>query len=523
MNSLSIAVVGCGYWGKNLVRNFKDLGALTAVCDRNSESAQRLAAQYGVPARTFVEILADGGIDGVVIATPAETHGRLVREALLGGKHVFVEKPLALSVAEARELCALAESRGLILMVGHLLRHHPAFCTLARLCADGELGKIRYLYSHRLNLGKFRTEENALWSFAPHDISMILALVGEQPSEVTSVGHCYLHRTVADVTSTHLTFPSGAAAHVFVSWLHPFKEQRLVVVGDKAMAVFDDTLDWSRKIRLYDHDISWQDGVPHPNPADERPISVDPAEPLRLECGHFLECVRTGTPPTTDGHEGVRVLAVLDAAQRALESREPVPPAQTTDASDVFIHPTAVVDQPSSVGTGTRIWHFSHVLKDSIVGQDCNIGQNVVIGPGVTIGNRCKIQNNVSVYPGVTLEDGVFCGPSMVFTNVINPRAEIERKHEYRPTLVRRGATIGANATIVCGHTVGRFAMVGAGAVVTHDVPDHALVVGNPARVIGGVCRCGARLPAGDWTDAACPACGDTYRQEHHHIRRVGP
>lgn len=185
-------------------------------------------------------------------------------------------------------------------------------------------------------------------------------------------------------------------------------------------------------------------------------------------------------------------------------------------AETFLAHESVVIDPPCRIGAGTRIWHFSHIMRDCSIGEGCNLGQNVVVSPGCVIGNGVKIQNNVSVYTGVTLEDDVFCGPSMVFTNVINPRSHVERKHEYRPTLVRRGATIGANATIVCGVTLGRYCFVGAGAVVTRDVPDHALVVGNPARQRGWVCSCGERLDlsakAAEDSSAACGACGASYR-----------
>jgi UDP-2-acetamido-3-amino-2,3-dideoxy-glucuronate N-acetyltransferase len=182
---------------------------------------------------------------------------------------------------------------------------------------------------------------------------------------------------------------------------------------------------------------------------------------------------------------------------------------------DIFVHPSSFVDEGCEIGEGTRIWHFSHVMPGARIGRHCNIGQNVVISPDVVIGDNVKIQNNVSVYTGVVLEDDVFCGPSMVFTNVINPRSHVSRKDEYQRTLVRRGATLGANCTVVCGYTIGRFAFVGAGAVITRDVPDHALVVGNPARVTGWMCACGAKLASGATVpaEAACGACGQRYRK----------
>jgi len=194
-------------------------------------------------------------------------------------------------------------------------------------------------------------------------------------------------------------------------------------------------------------------------------------------------------------------------------------------AQDFFAHETAVIDQPARIGAGTKIWHFSHVMKDTVLGERCNIGQNVVISPQCRVGNNVKIQNNVSVYTGVIIEDDVFCGPSMVFTNVINPRAHIERKAEYQQTLVRRGASIGANATIVCGVTLGSYCFVGAGAVVTRDVPDYAIVYGNPARVRGWACYCGVGLELGlDKTtsqEGACSDCGRKYQRDGHTVREI--
>jgi UDP-2-acetamido-3-amino-2,3-dideoxy-glucuronate N-acetyltransferase len=517
----SIAVVGCGSWGRNLVRNHAELGSLQLVCDSNETVLSQLQAQYP-HIRTCLSssgVLSDLAIKGVVIATPAETHFSLAREFLLAGKHVYVEKPLALDDREGEDLVNLSKDQGLVLMVGHLLQYHPVFIRLKELAASGCLGRINYIYSHRLNLGKIRREENALWSFAPHDISMILSLTGEQPESVLATGGNYLHRRIADVTTTHIEFPSGIKAHVFVSWLHPFKDQKLVVVGDRKMAVFDDTAPWPDKLLLYPHEIVWKDHIPVPSRREpERVIDIPEQEPLRLECEHFLHCISNGTRPLTDGQEGLRVLQVLNASQRSLNQNgakisltaSVLGAAEQEGMRTLYdIHKTAVVDEGCEIGSGTKIWHFSHVLKGCRIGDNCNIGQNVVIGPDVTIGNRCKIQNNVSVYPGVTLEDGVFCGPSMVFTNVFNPRAEIRKMDQLRPTLIRRGATIGANATIVCGHTIGEHAFVGAGAVVTKDVTSHSLVTGNPARHAGWVCRCGERL----MDDLLCSVCGTRYRR----------
>lgn len=511
----SIAVIGCGYWGKNLIRNFHDLGVLAAVNDENRGIADEFAAQFLVPAPSWQEILDDPAISGVVIAVPAERHATLTLEALAAGKHVFVEKPLALKLADAERAVAAAERGRRVLMVGHLLQYHPAFLKLQEMVRSGELGRLQYLYSNRLNLGKVRREENILWSFAPHDISMILSLVGAEPDRVEAVGANYLHTAIADVTTTHLFFAGGQQAHVYVSWLHPFKEQKLVVVGDRGMAVFDDGETWERKLQIYPHRIDWVDGKPHPSKADAMPIALTADEPLKLECQHFLDCMASGARPRTDGSEGLRVLKVLEAAEASMTSRRVAPPwhggAQPAPSMfpGVTIHESAYVDQPCVIGAGTKIWHFSHILARTKIGNDVSIGQNVMIGPDVTVGDRCKIQNNVSLYKGVTLEDGVFCGPSCVFTNVINPRAEVERKDEFRPTHVGRGVTIGANATIVCGHKIGAYAFIAAGAVVATDVPPHALMAGVPARRIGWMSHAGERLGS----DLVCPRDGRRYRE----------
>jgi UDP-2-acetamido-3-amino-2,3-dideoxy-glucuronate N-acetyltransferase len=330
---------------------------------------------------------------------------------------------------------------------------------------------------------------------------------------------------VQDVTVSTLSFPSGVKAHIFVNWLHPFKEQKLVVVGTEGMAVFND-VEPKDKLLVYPHRIRWQKQVPVPEKVEPQVIELDGSEPLNNECAHFLEAVRSGQPPITDGREGLRVLRVLDACQRSLNidggvvrlaATVPAPAVAEPDPG-YTVHPSAIVDEGCAIGQDTRIWHFAHIIKGSRIGERCSLGQNVMVGPNVTIGNGVKIQNNVSVYPAVTLEDDVFCGPSMVFTNVYNPRAFIVRKDEYRPTLVRKGASLGANSTIVCGVTVGRYAFVGAGAVVNRDVPDYAMVVGNPAVRKGWVCACGVRLFL-DGLRGTCDICGQEYVLEEDRLR----
>jgi UDP-2-acetamido-3-amino-2,3-dideoxy-glucuronate N-acetyltransferase len=517
-----VAVIGAGYWGQNLVRNFHDIGALAVVCESDPVRADELRAKYqNVRVTSTIEnVWDDRQIKAVAIATPAETHASVVRQAICAGKDVFVEKPLCLSASEGRSLVTLAAEHGRVLMVGHLLWYHPAILKLKQLVDEGELGRIEYVYSNRLNLGKIRREENILWSFAPHDISVILGLLNETPDHVVAQGGNYLHESIADVTVSLLSFASGVKAHVFVSWLHPFKEQKLVVVGDRKMAVFDD-VEATNKLMLYPHSVVWKNQIPVANKAAGVPVAFDSYEPLRAECEHFLECVRTRSRPRTDGEEGLRVLGVLERCQAALEAGTVVSePVAAEPRRGYTAHDSAFVDEGVDIGEGTTIWHVSHIMRGSRIGKNCRIGQNVVVGPSATIGDGVKIQNNVSVYEGVTLEDHVFCGPSMVFTNVHNPRSEVQRMSELRPTLVRRGASLGANCTIVCGVTIGRYAFVGAGAVVTRDVPDYAIVMGSPARITGWMCECGVKL---SWEPEVglCSACQRQYLKSSHGVSPI--
>ena len=523
MNEKFIGLVGLGYWGQNILRNLYELGVLHTACDSDHRiiSERRDKFQDLYYSTSYEEILRNPEIKAVAISTPSVTHYELVQKSLLAGKDVFVEKPLALTTKKGEELVKLADKENKILMVGHILQYHPAIIKLKDLISAGELGKIQYIYSNRLNIGKLRTEENILWSFAPHDISVILMLLEEEPLKVSAFGGDYINDGVCDTTLTTLEFKNGVKRHIFVSWIHPYKEQKLIVVGSKAMAVFDDVS--KEKLFLYPHKIEWQSGkIPIAQKAEYQVIPVKTAEPLKEELSHFLDCVLQRKPPITDGHEGLRVLKILESAETFISGSSTSVGVSTLASaypSSVFVHESAYIDDGVEIGDGTKIWYFSHVLSGSKIGKNCNIGQNTMIGPDVIIGNKCKIQNNVSIYKGVKLEDEVFCGPSCVFTNVYNPRAFIERKPEFKETLVKRGATIGANATIVCGTTIGKYSMIGSGAVVKSGVPDYAIVVGIPAKQIGWAYRCGTTLPfgrdrlgvRGKELQTTCTYCGNQY------------
>ena len=315
-----LAVVGAGSWGRNHLRNFAELGALRAICDSNEDVLAKFRQAYpGVRAYANLDqVLSDPEIEAVVLATPASEHHRGAQAALAAGRHVLVEKPLALSVNHAEELHRMAQERCLVLMVGHLLEYHPAFVRLKGLVAAGDLGKIAYLYSSRLSFGPFGRPENVLWDLAPHDLSMILRLLGEMPESVQAAGSSCITRGVNDSAAIHLSFAGGVRAHILVSWLHPFKEQRLVVVGTEGMAVFDDVLKVD-KLRLYRSRLALLDHRPAAPIGEPEIVGYATAEPLRRECEHFIRCLQTGDEPLTDGASGVEITRVLEACQRSLE------------------------------------------------------------------------------------------------------------------------------------------------------------------------------------------------------------
>lgn len=335
MQHNTVAVIGCGYWGKNLVRNFHHLGALAVVCEMTpagQRTAHALAPQADVVSSVTAALATP--VTGVVIATPAETHYPLVQQALAAGKDVLVEKPLALTYAQGAHLVHLAETAERILMVGHVLEYHPAIRQLEALIQHGDLGKVHYMYSNRVSLGKVRREENILWSFAPHDVAVMLRLMGSLPFQVAAYGGSYVQPNIADVTVTHLLFDNGVRAHIHVSWLHPFKEQRLVVIGSQQMASFDDV---TKRLVLYDQRVELREREPVPVQGPGEEVSFAGEEPLQLECQAFLEALATRRTPITDGRSGLRVLQVLQAAQRSLVlNGDPVPlPLETFNLNGV--------------------------------------------------------------------------------------------------------------------------------------------------------------------------------------------
>lgn len=489
--SVRLGLIGGGYWGKNLIRDFNRLGALHTICEINDDTLKKYSEQYPniILTKNWEVVLTNNEITAVCISLPAEMHFEYAKRALLANKDTYIEKPITLDVEEANELVNIAKENNKILMVGHLLQYHPVITKMQELIASGDIGKIKYITSNRLNLGKFRVAENVLWSFAPHDISVILSLCGDKlPDKIRCSGQDFLSKGIHDITNTVLIYEDlGIYVNINVNWLNPYKEQKMVVIGEKGMLVFDDTKK-DDKLIIYKEYIEWSNtvpGIPSAIKTDGIVVDIDLSRsPLELECKHFIECCEKRIKPKTDGEEGLRVLKVLKKSHTSLINNAQ---EQTIIKNNFFIHPSATVDHGCIIGEGSKIWHYSHVCSKAQIGKSCNIGQNVFIAPDSVLGNKCKIQNNVSIYSGVVCEDYVFLGPSCVLTNDINPRAEHSKNGKYIETYIEKGATVGANATIVCGNRIGHHSLIGAGAVVTKDVPPYAVVVGNPAKIIGTV------------------------------------
>lgn len=506
-----VCVIGTGRWGKNHVRTLDQLGALAAVADPDASALERFRGEYPhIETHASADEALRADYDGYTVAAPAHLHYAIGKAILERGKPALIEKPLALRVDEARELMELSERSGAPLMVGHVMLFHPAVQAIKRLIQEGKIGRLQYLYSNRLNLGTVRTEENILWSFAPHDIAIFHYFIEKRPLRVSSRGGIFLQPNIHDSTMTVLEFPENIVGHIFVSWLHPFKEHRLVVIGSKGMLVFEDS-GASKDLLFYEKGIDWVNGEPVKRDGPAETIPYEKKMPLTEELRYFVDHIGGPMPEISNGRNGVEVLEVLEVATRGLNGGAGGE-VKKERSGGYYVHPTSVVDEPASIGEGTKIWHFSHIQSHVRIGRNCTFGQNVNVGNRVTIGSHVKVQNNVSIYEGVELEDYVFCGPSMVFTNITDPRCKYPQRgtEHYRKTLVREGASIGANATVVCGNTIGRHAFIGAGAVVTRDVPDYALMVGVPARRTGWVCECGEVLPPFS-VNVKCPRCGLEY------------
>ncbi len=498
--SLKLGLIGGGYWGKNLIREFNKIGFLDTICEINPVLISQYKNDYPNLNITdnYTEML--NRVDAVCVSLPAEMHYKFAREALMMNKDVYVEKPITLNVYEAEELVKIAKERNCILMVGHLLHYHPAIEKIKEHLSS--LGNIKQIIANRLNLGIFRTQENVLWSFAPHDISVILSICNNNlPEWVQCTGNASLTKGIHDITNSIMKIKnqdSYSYININVNWLNPYKEQRMSIICEKGMLLFDD-MEKEHKLKLYNNYMNWSNCInPSPSANKVEPINIIldlSISPLEKECRHFMDCCYNRTTPITDGEEGIRVLKVLNYLSESLNKNQiiNIPNNIMQSNANYFAHETAIIDNGAIIGDNTKIWHYSHICKGAIIGKNCNIGQNVFIAGGAVLGDNCKVQNNVSIYAGVEAGNYVFFGPSCVLTNDINPRGMYSKNGEYIKTIIEDGVTLGANCTIVCGNTIGKHSLIGAGAVVTKNVNNYSIMVGNPAKRIGTIDEKGNR------------------------------
>lgn len=537
-----IIVVGAGKWGSNIIKTVYSTGHLRAIVESDNATLQNAKNKFESFSRvSWCSSLHQAMITipkaSVIIATPPHTHYQLAQTALMAGRHVFVEKPLCQKSKDSKSLVCLASNRRCILMVDHLLRYNVPHQNLHRLIQTGFVGKVNRIRMTRLNFGTVRTHENVLWSLSPHDVSVLLGIMDDQlPDAVSANGQKIVSSDIEDHVTATLHFKNNVIAQIEASWLHPEKERRTFVYGEDGVLILNEhiTNPNQKSLEGYRWSVTKKkDGSAvliekseadlmkylrengfHDNQEDE----IDEYEPpLESAINHFIECISQGSEPITDGNEGHRVVTVLEALNVSLAKKGELISVPNRDIYDLMIHKSAIVEPKAKVGKGTKVWHFSHIMDGAVLGDSCNIGQNVYIGGKAKLGRNVKVQNNVSVYDAVTIEDDVFLGPSCVLTNVKTPRSHVNRKHMYQPTIIGKGATVGANATIVCGVELGEYCFVGAGAVVTKNVMPHALVYGNPAVQKGWVSTTGAKLkPLSLKKDDSleqfkCPESGEIY------------
>ncbi len=511
---MKIALLGFGRWGRNHAATLHRMKCLGMIIDPSPQSLEQAKALYpDVELSTSRDSALRPDIAGVVLATPVESHGPLARFFISARKPVLVEKPLALTLEEGEEIVGLSLRRDVLLQVGHVLEYHPARKEVERLLEEGALGRLLSARMVRTNLGTIRDVEDILFSFAPHDIAFAVRLGHGAPARVSAAGFDLLEHGVADTASLTLEFetPHPFVAHIDVSWLEPCKERRSILVGTQGMLEWNDTAGQKRLVFYKIGEAVGQGGTPQRKVTEKLELPLQAGEPLESELLDFVEAIRARRQPRAHAQSGLDVLRVLYAAKMSMNERRTIKMSEVK--TKPYVHPTAIVDEGALVGEGSKIWHFSHVMPGAKIGKDVVLGQNCYVASKAEIGDGCRLQNNISVYDLVILEEEVFVGPSAVFTNVRNPRAFVSRKDEYAVTRVKRGATLGANSTVVCGATVNEYAFIAAGSVVSKDIPAYALAVGVPARVVGFVCRCGDRLSFDEEGNSTCSRCGLRYRK----------
>ncbi len=534
ISRIQIAIIGCGRLAKELIETFYDLGVLKIICDTNNNDLSWYKKHFdNLQTNTsYDEILDDNSITGVVIAHPFENHGDIARKALLARKHVYLCRPLVIVDKTKKELLSLAKKQKRIVMIGKNLHNYPVFPLLKEMVSSGELGTLKYIHANRLSTGTIKEDENILWSFSPQDISLIIGLAGQMPEFVAATGANFYHSNMADLTSSFMHFPTGLRAHIFVSWLHSEKEHKLVVVGDKKIAVFQDQKTPIQKLHIYPHQISWDTNIPVPQKSKAEIINIYPNELLKEDCDNFLQIINGQRDYADNGNEGKQVLDVLNASQLSInQDGKKIYLAQTLGkekgyATSPIFDPPQMEDRIGKIITLVDVKNSPRLEKHmvnnpfqkSIPPNSHKTEMSFLPFQRLTQdGKGCRINNNISIYKDLILESELFNPSSQSFSATTQHFLANDPK-KVQLTIIKKGATLGANCTIARGKTIGEYAYVGAGAVVLEDVPAHALVVGNPAKIKGWLCRCGNRLRFSRDNKSSCASCLFRYIVEEDDI-----
>lgn len=506
---MNIGVIGCGYWGPNLIRNLKETSEanLDLICDIDGSKLIAMKKKYPSIRITqdYKQLLNDPSMDAVVIALPVSKHYEIAKEALLKNKHVLVEKPLTASVKEAEDLVRIAKEKNLILMVDHTFEYSPAITKVKQIIESRELGDIYYIKTEWLNLGLLQPNVNVVWDLATHIISIIHYITGLNPISVNATAKGCIRKEIQEISQAHIKYSNNLSAYLTVSWLEPKKTRQMTIVGSKKMLIYDLTNE-EEPVKIYDKGINVIQEATDIRPSkmeyrfgDIYSPHIKNTEPLNVMCSHFIECIKNKTKPLSDGESGLKVVKVLEAMEKSINEngREIVLNQDSTDFKKNFMNFQPKKENYSESTNGVKMAENVKIFQPNLTNlYGCEIGENTKVGAFVEIqknakiGKNCKISSHSFVCEGVKIEDNVFIGHGVIFINdkypqsTTNGKLQTEQDWKVIPTLVKKGASIGSNATILCGVTIGENSIVGAGSVVTKDVLPNTVVAGNPARII---------------------------------------
>ncbi len=480
---INVAIIGCGYWGSNLIRVFaqSEQAHLHTCCDLEDSKLKKVKTIYPYVniATDYQHVLANPEIHAVVIATPVLSHYKLAKLALLSDKHVLIEKPMTFDSKEAQELIELAKQKNKIIMIDHTFEYEPAIRKIKEIVKSGELGDIYYIKANWLNLGLLQPDVNVVFDLAPHIFSIINYITDREPIGVRATGESYVHNNhLEEMANLIVKYPDKIIANINVSWLEPYKARTLIIIGSRKMLVFD-LLQPQEQVKIFDKgvDINADNRISYRS-GDVYSPNVPPREPLKEMADHFITCIKENKKPLSSGEKGLLVVKLIESACKSLDNNGEEVEINKIGNSNVKLKENVKIPQPNLVN-----------LYGCEIGENTKIGAFVEIQKNAKIGKNCKISSHSFICEGVTIEDDVFIGHGVKFINDKYPKATIngnlqtEKDWRVIPTFIKQGASIGTNSTILCGLTIGENAIIGAGSVVTKDVPPNSIVYGNPARI----------------------------------------